>query len=491
MTQLATVTPVLPYTHTNDNFVDGEWVVANGTGRTPVVNPATGEEWGSVPQSSSVDLDRAVTAARRAFTGTGWRDLTPTERGKFLLRIADEIELRALPLSHTNTFENGSPVMETSRAASNAASIFRYFASLAGYLETEDIRPFPDGSGETVVRKDPIGVCALIAPWNFPINLVVAKLAPALMAGCTVVIKPASPTPLSIRMIVEAVAAAGVPAGVVNVLTGPGSFGDELVKHPLIAKVAFTGSTPVGRSIASACGSLLRPVTLELGGKSSALVLPDADLDAMAKVLVRTTMRNTGQTCYISTRILAPKERYDELVDMVTATIGAAPQGDPMDPATVFGPSATKSQRDIVREYIRSGISEGARPTTGGDVEPLFDRGYWVTPTVFADVTPDMRIAREEIFGPVLSILKYSTLDEAVGISNNTEFGLGGTIFSADGDAALDLAARLDTGSVGINFFASNHSAPFGGRHDSGLGTEFGPEGLNVYLQAQSVHRRR
>jgi aldehyde dehydrogenase (NAD+) len=162
-----------------------------------------------------------------------------------------------------------------------------------------------------------------------------------------------------------------------------------------------------------------------------------------------------------------------------------------MDPATVFGPSATKSQRDIVREYIRSGISEGARPTTGGDVEPLFDRGYWVTPTVFADVTPDMRIAREEIFGPVLSILKYSTLDEAVGISNNTEFGLGGTIFSADGDAALDLAARLDTGSVGINFFASNHSAPFGGRHDSGLGTEFGPEGLNVYLQAQSVHRRR
>ena len=485
-TALATV----PYTHTDDLFIDGEWTTADGAGRTMVTNPATEEVWGSVPVASVTDLDRAVGAARRAFTGGGWRDLAPSERAVHLLRLADEVEKRSEAISHTNTWENGSPVAETSRAGSNAAAIFRYFASLAPHLEAPDVRRFPDGSAETVVRQDPVGVCALIAPWNFPINLVVAKLAPALMAGCTVVIKPASPTPLSIRQIADAVAAAGIPAGVVNVVTGNSAVGDALVRHPGIDKVAFTGSTPVGRSIGAACGELLRPATLELGGKSSALVLPDADLDEMKKVLIRTCMRNTGQTCYISTRILAPRERYDELVDMVTATIAAAPQGDPMNPATVFGPSATASQRDTVLGYIRSGIAEGARATTGGDVPSGFDRGFYVKPTVFAGVTPGMRIAREEIFGPVLAILRYDSLDEAVGIANNTAFGLGGTVFSGDEDAALAVASRVDTGSIGLNFFASNHAAPFAGRHDSGLGVEFGLEGLHVYLKPQSVHRR-
>jgi len=488
------VTANLPYRHTDDLFIDGVWQTASGTGRTMVTNPATEEVWGSVPQASIADLDQAVAAARRAFNGpavgSGWRDLAPSVRAAYLLQLADEVEKRAEAISHTNTWENGSPVAESSRAASNAASIFRYFASLAGLLETPDVRPFPDGSGQTVVRQDPIGVCALIAPWNFPINLVVAKLAPALMAGCTVVIKPASPTPLSIRLIIDAVVAAGIPAGVVNLVTGPGSFGDSLVKHPGIDKVAFTGSTPVGRSIAATCGQLLRPVTLELGGKSSALVLPDADFDALSQVLIRTCMRNSGQTCYISTRILAPAERYDELVDMVTATISEAKQGDPMAPDTVFGPAATKAQELTVREYLRSGVAEGARATTGGDVPSGFDQGFFVKPTVFADVSADMRIAREEIFGPVLSIMRYSSIDEGVALANNTTFGLGGTIFSADPDRAFDIAARLDTGSVGLGFFASNHAAPFAGRHDSGLGAEFGPEGLKAYLSPQSVHSR-
>lgn len=480
---------VLPYTHTDDLFIDGAWVKADGSARTLVTNPATEDVWGSVPHASAADLDRAVSAARRAFAGTGWRDLAPSARAVYLLRLADEVEKRAEAISHTNTWENGSPVAETSRAASNAAAIFRYYASLAPYMETPDIRRFPDGSAETVVRQDPVGVCALIAPWNFPINLVVAKLAPALMAGCTVVIKPASPTPLSLRQIVDAVVAAGIPPGVVNVVTGPGSFGDALVRHPQVDKVAFTGSTPVGRSIAAACGELLRPVTLELGGKSSALVLPDVDLVEMSKVLIRTCMRNTGQTCYISTRILAPRERYGELVDMVTATVQAAALGDPMNPTTVFGPVATATQRESVAGYIRSGIADGARVTTGGDVPSGFDRGFYLTPTVFADVTPGMRIAQEEIFGPVLSILKYTTVDEAVELANNTGFGLGGTVFSADTDAAFALAARMDTGSIGLNFFASNHAAPFAGRNNSGLGVEFGREGLHAYLKPQSVHR--
>ncbi|MCW2133162.1 aldehyde dehydrogenase family protein [Arthrobacter sp. VKM Ac-2550] len=482
----------LPYTHVDDVFIDGAWVLARGTGRNSVTDPATGQVWGSVPDGTAEDIDAAVGAARKAFDG-GWSRLAPSERAAYLLRIADEVDKRADELALTNTRENGSPIAESSGAAANAASIFRYFATLAEYLEREDVRPFPRGGGESVVRRDPVGVCALIAPWNFPINLMVIKLAPALLAGCTVVMKPASPTPLSFRLIVDAVAAAGVPAGVVNLVTGSGKLGDTLVRHLGVDKVAFTGSTPVGRKIAAACGELLRPVTLELGGKSSAIVLPDADLDAMSNGLVRSCMRNTGQTCYISTRILAPAGRYDEVVDMVTATIAAGVQGDPLDPATVFGPAATESQYRTVLEYVDAGRAEGARVTTGGRVARLgggLEGGFFVEPTVFADVTPTMRISREEIFGPVISVLKYTDVDEAVALANNTEFGLGGLVFGTDQDAALAVADRMDTGSVGINFFASNHSAPFGGRHDSGLGTEYGIEGLNAYLSYKSIHRR-
>jgi aldehyde dehydrogenase (NAD+) len=339
--------------------------------------------------------------------------------------------------------------------------------------------------------REPLGVVLIIAPWNFPINLVMVKLAPALIAGCTVVIKPASATPLSIRHVVDAAVAAGIPAGVINLVTGDGRLGDLLVRHPGIDKVAFTGSTPVGRSIAAACGELLRPVTLELGGKSSALVLPDADLDHMASVLVRTCLRNTGQTCYISTRILAPATRYAEVVEMAAATVAAQQVGDPMDPATVFGPVAHRRQYESVLDDIRSGIDEGARVVTGGGRHTGFDRGLYVAPTVFADVSPGMRIAREEIFGPVLTILRYDDLDEGIAIANGTGFGLGGTVFSADSELALSVAARLDSGSIGVNFFASNHSAPFAGRHDSGLGVEYGREGLHAYLAPKSIHRER
>ena len=341
-------------------------------------------------------------------------------------------------------------------------------------------------------------MCGLIAPWNFPINLVVIKLAPALLAGCTVVIKPASPTPLSLRFIIDAVHAAGVPAGVVNLLTGPGRLGDTLVRHLGVDKIAFTGSTPVGRKIAAACGELLRPVTLELGGKSSAIVLPDADLEAMSSVLVRSCMRNTGQTCYISTRIIAPASRYEEVVRMVSETISAGRQGDPLDESTVFGPMAHRAQYDTVMKYLTSAHAEGARAVAGGgaadSLGPGLEDGVFIQPTVFADVTDDMRISKEEIFGPVISILKYNdadaSFDEAVALANNTEFGLGGLVFGADEARALDVAKRVDSGSVGINFFGSNHAAPFGGRKDSGLGVEYGIEGLGAYLSFKSIHRR-
>lgn len=477
----------LPYTHVTGHLIGGE-EVASGLRRSPVIDPATGETWGTVPDAETADVDRAVEAAGRAFPA--WAARTPSDRADLLRGMADALERRADVLSLTNSLENGSPVAETAGAAANAASILRVFASLAGHLESADIREFPDGRNETVVARDPIGVCALIAPWNFPINLVVIKLAPALVAGCAVVIKPAGPTPLSARFLLEAAEEAGIPAGVINLITGDGAAGELLVRHPGIDKVAFTGSTPVGRRIAAACGELLRPVTLELGGKSTAIVLPDADLDAMSKVLIRTSMRNTGQTCYISTRIVTTPDRYDELVDMVTATVAAAPVGDPLDPATVFGPVATLAQRERVLGFIRAGVAEGARATVGGDVpEPILG-GAFVAPTVFADVLPEMTIAREEIFGPVITLLRAPSVDVAVDVANDTAFGLGGIVFGGDEDAAFRIARRMDTGSVGVNMFASNHYAPFGGRHDSGLGVEYGLEGLAAYLTPQSVHRR-
>jgi aldehyde dehydrogenase (NAD+) len=486
---VATDTRVPRWTHTDDLYVDGGWRTSSASARIPQVDPATAREWGSVPDCSAADVEGAVRAADRAFREGTWATSTPGERARLLLRVADELEARAEEMAVTNTLENGSPVSETRGAAANAAGIFRHVAGLAPWLEDEDVRPFPAGGAESVVRRDPLGVCALIAPWNFPINLMVVKLAPALLAGNTVVMKPAPTTSLSIRFVVEACEAAGLPAGVVNLVTGGGEVGEALVRHPDVAKVAFTGSTPVGRRIAAACGELLRPVTLELGGKSSAIVLEDADLDQVASVLLRTCLRNTGQTCYISTRILAPASRYDEVVDMVTRTVAAAPQGDPFDEATVFGPMASQAQYDVVRGFLDSARAEGARATTGG--RPAESRtGWFIEPTVLADVTPDMRVAREEVFGPVVSVLRYDDLDEAVALANDTSFGLGGVVFSADSEAALEVAERMDTGSVGLNFFASNHNAPFGGRHDSGLGVEYGIEGLAQYVSYKSIHRR-
>ena len=477
----------LKWTRENDHFIDGSWVASIGTELLEVVDPATEEVWGTAPNGSREDVDAAVAAARHAFDAGPWPRMRPAERAEILRRMADEVEMRAEGLAATVTRENGQPVSESAGGAANAASILRYFAGLAPLLEADDVRPAPAGGFESVVRRDPVGVCGLIAPWNFPINLVVIKLAPALMAGCTVVIKPAQTTPLSIRYIVEAATAAGVPAGVVNLVSGDGVTGDALVRHPDVDKIAFTGSTPVGRRIAAACGELLRPVTLELGGKSSAIVLPDADLDAMSSVLVRSCLRNSGQTCYISTRILAPAERYDEVVDMVVRTIEASPLGDPNDQATVFGPVASAAQFDIVNGFIASAREEGATVASGGGTR---SPGFFIEPTVLADVTPEMRVAREEIFGPVITILKYTDEDEAVELANNTPFGLGGIVFSSDPEHAQRVAERVDSGSVGINFFASNHAAPFGGRHDSGMGVEYGPEGLAAYLTYKSIHRR-
>ena len=367
----------------------------------------------------------------------------------------------------------------------------RYYAGLGDFVDKKDSRPYPDRPGHyTEVHRHPRGVAALIAPWNYPVALVMIKLAPALIAGCTVVIKPASETPLDLRILMEASVAAGLPEGVINLVTCTRHTVGALVEHPDVAKVAFTGSTEVGRFLAEQCGRLLKPVTLELGGKSASIVLEDADLDFFAKSVTRTSLRNTGQTCYNATRILAPQSRYDEVVDAVAGAVKNTQQGDPFDEKTVFGPSASKKQYDTVTGYIKIGQEEGAKVATGGSGRPEgLDRGYFAKPTVFANVDNSMRVAQEEIFGPVLVVVPYKDEQDAVRIANQSPYGLGGNIFTTNPDHGAELASKIETGSMGINFYASNLAAPFGGWKDSGVGMEYGPEGINAYTRLQSIHR--
>ncbi|CAB4851997.1 unannotated protein [freshwater metagenome] len=342
--------------------------------------------------------------------------------------------------------------------------------------------------GSSLVQRRPLGVAGLITPWNFPLGLMIIKLGPALLAGCTTVLKPAPQTPMAARLLMDAVTAAGFPPGVINLVTGGNDAGVALVEHPDVDKISFTGSTLAGRSIGAACGERLRPVTLELGGKSAAIVLEDADLDMLAANILRVAMRNTGQTCKACTRLLVPANQYDRVVDLVSDVVSSAPMGDPFDPTTFFGPLVSATQRTRVLDYLDIGRSEGAKAVVGGGAATEFSRGYFVQPTVFRDVTPGMRIAREEIFGPVLSVLPYTDIDDAVAQTNDSPYGLAGAIFSRDIDRAVAVASRIDSGNIGINHYGSNAAAPFSGHKDSGLGTEFGPEGLAQYMSYTSVH---
>lgn len=477
--------------YTDDLFIGGEWVKSRSGAFIDVTDPATEEVWARVPAADEADIDAAVQAASAAFSGTSWRTIGAHARAEYMRKLADEFEARSEQLAQIITSENGTPISESRNAGGHGAGLLRYYAGLADYVEQPDTRAYPDRAGAyTEVKRHPRGVAVLIAPWNFPVALVMIKLAPALIAGCTVVIKPASETPLDLRVLMDAAVAAGIPAGVINLVTTTRHTVGALVQHPLVAKVAFTGSTPVGRMLAEQCGRLLRPVTLELGGKSASIILEDADLSLVQPQLIRTCLRNTGQTCYNSTRILAPRSRYDEVVDMVAGTVGAAKQGDPFDEATVFGPSASAKQFATVTDYIRIGQEEGARVATGGSGRPDgLDRGYFAKPTVFANVDNKMRVAQEEIFGPVLVVIPFDDEQDAVNIANDSPFGLGGTIFTSDADHGAAVAAQVETGSMGVNFFGNNLAAPFGGWKDSGLGMEYGPEGISAYTRLQSIHR--
>ncbi|OUC80299.1 aldehyde dehydrogenase [Gordonia lacunae] len=470
----------------DDVFIGGRWVRSASSARIEVLNPATEEAWASVPDGDEHDIDQAVRAARSAFPA--WSATSPADRAAVLHRLADELDARAAAMSRIITTENGTPIAESGAAPGHSAAHLRLTADLAGLLDSVDDRPNPMAPGHTVVRRVPVGVAGLITPWNFPLGLIIIKLGPALLAGCTVVIKPAPETPMAMRALMDAVAAAGVPDGVVNLVTGATDAGTALVGHPDVDKISFTGSTNVGRIIARTCGERLRPVTLELGGKSPAIVLDDFDREMFTRNLLRVSMRNTGQTCKACTRLLVPAHRHDEIATLAGEIVSAAPMGDPFDPATFFGPVVSARQRDRVAGYLNAGHAEGATSVTGGDVSTRFDRGFYIEPTVFSHVTPQMTIAREEIFGPVLSVIPYHDIDDAVAIANDSPYGLAATVFGTDETRATAVAERLATGNVGINHYGSNAAAPFGGHKDSGLGTEFAAEGLDAYLQFTSIH---
>jgi aldehyde dehydrogenase (NAD+) len=468
-------------------FIDGEQAASlDGTTRD-VVEAATGDVIGQAALGGVQDIDRAVQAADRA--RRDWAATPAKGRAHLIDAMAGALFEAGKDTAALVSRENGMPIRLSVGANKFApAAILQYYAGLVrdDSARNGDVDERSGQLARTLVRKDPIGVVAAITPWNYPQALAAMKLGPALAAGCTVVLKPAPETALDAHAFADAAVAAGLPAGVLNVVPADREAGAALVSHPQVNKVAFTGSTAAGRAIGAECGRLLRPVTLELGGKSASIVCEDADLEHFAKALLEISLPNNGQTCHACTRILAPANRYAEVVEAITEAERALTVGDPLDKATQIGPLVSATQRAKVLDYVAIGRSAGARVTTGGSAP---DRpGWFVDPTVFADVENSARIAQEEIFGPVLAVIPYRSEDEAVAIANDSEYGLGGTVWTADVERGIALADRIETGTVGVNHYALDFAAPFGGVKASGLGRELGPEGLAPYLQTRSVY---
>ena len=472
-----------------DFFIGGAWVAPTTEHRIQVHAAGTGERVGSVPEAYPADVDAAVAAARTAFDDpAGWRQWTPAARAEALDRFATVLQGHGPEIARRVSLQNGMPIGLAGILEGAAPSLLlRYYAELAAAGESDDPRPGRFG-GQAIVVAEPVGVVAAIVPWNVPQGITFMKIAPALAAGCTVVLKPSPETVLDAFHMAEAAAAAGLPPGLINIVPGGPAVGRYLVGHPGVDKVSFTGSTAVGRTIAETCGRLLRPVSLELGGKSAAVVLADADLSGMMDRFFRATLLNNGQVCWLGTRVLVPRSRYAELVDAVTEMARALVIGDPLDPATQLGPLVSARQRDRVESYIAKGIGDGARLTTGGGRPPWAERGWYVDATVFADVDNKSAIAQEEIFGPVLSVIAYTDEDEAVAIANDSDYGLGGSVWTSDAERGLAFARRVQTGSIGVNGYANDPVAPFGGRKASGLGRELGPEGLAEYQVLKSIY---
>lgn len=469
-------------------YIGGDWAAPSSDRRVDVISPHSEEAVGAAPESTPEDIDRAVAAARRAFDDGPWPKLDPAERLAAVQRITDAYNARQAELSELISTEMGTPLWFSQVGQVGATSMaLAAFLNIGAHYQWEERRTGFFGQ-DVVVRREPAGVAGLITPWNVPHFTTISKLVPALLAGCTVVLKPSEEVPLSALALAEVIDAAGLPEGVVSIVPGGRDTGEHLVTHPGVDKVAFTGSPAAGRRIASLCGQDLRRVTLELGAKSAAIILDDADLGMLIERLPLASLLNSGQACIAQTRLLASRQRYDEIVDAVTSMVNGLSVGDPFDSANYIGPMVSRRQQQRVDGYITLGQEEGARLTTGGNGMPEgLDTGWYVRPTVFADVDNRMRIAQEEIFGPVLVVIPYDDEADAIRIANDSAYGLGGSVWTSDIEHGIDVARKVRTGTLGINQYMLDFTSPFGGYKSSGFGREFGPEGIEPYIEYKSI----
>ena len=475
--------------HQDALFIGGAWRSPSTDERIEVVSPQTESTVARVAAAAPPDVDTAVRAAREAFDDGPWPHLDPAERIAAVRALADAYGDRRTEMAELITSEIGAPISFAQRAqVALPWTMMAAFCDLAETYPWRETRPGRYGSDIRILRE-PVGVVAAIVPWNMPQFLIVTKLVPALLAGCAVIVKPAPECPLNALLLAELLSDAGLPPGVVSVLPGGGSPGEHLVAHPGVDKVSFTGSTAAGRAVAAACGADLRRVSLELGGKSAAVVLDDADPAAVAAGIRSASLSNSGQICNALTRILVPANRSADVTDALAAEMGGLLVGDPWDEATQVGPLVARRQQERVRGYIDAGVAEGARLIVGGpDMPAGVDRGWYVKPTLFAKADNSMRIAREEIFGPVLTVIEYRDEDDAVAIANDSDYGLAGSVFTDDEHRGIRVAERIRTGTFGVNQgYPMDPFAPFGGVKASGYGRELGREGIDGYVDTKSI----
>ncbi len=470
-------------THPNEMYVGGRWVEACG-GRIEIVNPATEKTLGYALDAAPDEVDRAVQVARRAFDEGDWPHRPLAERIEIIERILAMVEPRLEELARIQTVQMGAPITVSRLMIASCNMLLRAYVDGAKAITYEYLRH--DAVAQAIVRREPVGVVGAITPWNGPLATVINKSIPALLAGCTVVLKPAPETPLDAGLFAELCSEAGVPDGVFNVVTGGAATGEALVRHPGVDKISLTGSTATGRRVGELCGPLFKRMALELGGKSPAIVLEDAPLDTLVPQLVAGNFFNTGQVCIATTRVLVPSARHDEIVEALRAKAAEQIVGDPLDEATQVGPLVTRRQRDRVEAYVESGRSEGAKVVLGGDRPVDQSRGWYFNPTICTEVTNDMKIARDEIFGPVLSVIRYDTEAEALAIANDSDYGLHGAVFTADAERGLEFARRIRSGSVTVNGCSLSPGTPYGGVKGSGIGREHGREGIEGFLEYHS-----
>jgi len=477
--------PVLPEIDRLKLFIDGGWADSLGGDRIEVRNPANQDLVGLATLASREDASRAVAAARRSFDEGAWRRKTAAQRAAVIEKAADLLEQRLERAALLVTSELGC-TLRVSRAVQIPTAIrhLRYYAGLIRSFDPDEVRD--DGTNRSIVTQEPVGVVAVITPWNGPVVAPMVHIAPALAAGCSVVVKPSPETPLSLYEFADGLADAGLPPGVLNIVPAGRETGEHLVSHPDVDKVAFTGSTAAGKTIMRACADRVARVTLELGGKSAAVVLPDADLEAFAGAMLTMALSLSGQACVAQTRVLAPRSRHGAVVESLAETFKQAAVGDPLDPATELGPLVSSAQRDRVENYIASGRADGAQVVVGGDRPHDLNDGWFINPTLFDRVGNGMRIAREEVFGPVISVIDYQGTDEAVSIANDSPFGLAGSVFGNQ-EEAMAIARRIRTGWVSINGHPQAYGSPLGGFKESGLGRALGPEGLRSYFETKAI----